>query len=136
MLSPRSPVTVTVSAVASVRAQTNRDWELLIVDDNDPDSPHGRQTALMVERLSAEEPRVRYLQHEENRGACAARNTGIAQARGDFLAFLDDDCAPDPDWLDALDRALAGLPGAVGAGGLPGQRQGAPGRAQSGRFTR
>jgi GT2 family glycosyltransferase len=49
-------------------------------------------------------------------GPGAARNRGARQARGEILVFLDDDCAPAPDWLDALDAALAASPGA-GVGG-------------------
>ena len=43
-------------------------------------------------------------------GPATARNTGAAQARGDFLAFTDDDCAPDPGWLQALAVHFATVP--------------------------
>jgi glycosyltransferase involved in cell wall biosynthesis len=42
------------------------------------------------------------LLHQSNAGPAAARNTGAARAKGTFLAFTDDDCAPDPGWLKAL----------------------------------
>lgn len=53
---------------------------------------------------------------QPNSGPAAARNAGAARARGEFLAFTDDDCEPSPDWLKALagwfaenpDRALGG----------------------------
>ena len=49
-------------------------------------------------------------------GPGTARNRGASEARGEVLVFLDDDCAPDPAWLDELDLALAARPGA-GVGG-------------------
>ncbi|HET6639339.1 MAG TPA: glycosyltransferase [Gemmatimonadota bacterium] len=49
-------------------------------------------------------------------GPGIARNRGASEARGEFLVFLDDDCAPAADWLDALERAWAAAPGA-GVGG-------------------
>ena len=48
--------------------------------------------------------------HQEHRGSAAARNTGAAQARGDLLAFTDDDCEPDPHWLTAMARSLSAWP--------------------------
>ncbi len=49
-------------------------------------------------------------------GPAAARNAGAAQARGEFLAFTDDDCAPRPGWLRALTALLVATPG-CGVGG-------------------
>jgi teichuronic acid biosynthesis glycosyltransferase TuaG len=72
--------------VASVRAQTRGDWEMLIVDDGSTDG--GRALA---EALAAEDPRIRVTGWSANRGAAAARNEGIRAARGRFLAFLDAD---------------------------------------------
>ena len=80
-------------AVSSAIAQTHRDIEVIVVDDS-PDSFPGRDA--VGEMLGAlQDDRVQYVRHEVNRGACAARNTGIARATGEFLAFLDD----DDEWL-------------------------------------
>lgn len=51
------------------------------------------------------------LERQPNAGPASARNRGAAVARGTLLAFTDDDCQPDPDWLAALARAAAERPG-------------------------
>ena len=50
------------------------------------------------------------LLHQRHAGVAAGRNTGAAQAKGEFLAFTDDDCTPDPDWLGALAKRFAAVP--------------------------
>jgi glycosyltransferase involved in cell wall biosynthesis len=50
------------------------------------------------------------LLHQPNSGPAAARNTGAERARGEFLAFTDDDCLPEPDWLRQLAEVLEQLP--------------------------
>ena len=54
---------------------------------------------------------------QANFGPAAARNLGAQQARGEFLAFTDDDCHPSPDWLRAFDTEVTRNPEA-GVGGL------------------
>ena len=77
-------------AIKSVLNQTLRNWELIIVDDNNADSPFRQETeAFMASYLS--DSRVRYIKHEKNSGAPAARNTGIKAAVGTYIALLDDD---------------------------------------------
>ena len=83
-------------AVESVLEQTFPNFELIVIDDCSTDG--------LTESLSAlNDPRIKVLHHEQNKGAAAARNSGITQARGDYVAFLDaDDC-----WLpDKLERQL------------------------------
>jgi glycosyltransferase involved in cell wall biosynthesis len=78
-------------AVQSVLAQTVGDWELLIIDDASTDrSPD------MVKAFSEQDPRVRLLQQEQRLGANAARNRGLREARGRYIALLDVDdlCLP------------------------------------------
>jgi GT2 family glycosyltransferase len=48
---------------------------------------------------------------QEHAGPAAARNTGAAYAKGEFLAFTDDDCNPSPQWLAALSQSLSKSPG-------------------------
>jgi glycosyltransferase involved in cell wall biosynthesis len=75
-------------AIASVVTQSYTDFEVIIVDDASNDD-----TENVVSRFS--DPRIRYIKHETNKGGAAARNTGIKNAIGDFIAFLDD----DDEWL-------------------------------------
>ncbi len=75
-------------AVQSVLAQTFHDFEFIIIDDGSADDLAGALT-------SFDDPRLRLLTHERRRGAAAARNTGFAAARGDYVAFLD----ADDEWL-------------------------------------
>src|SRR3712207_5555672 len=80
-------------AIESVLAQRYDNWELLLVDDGSTDS--STQIALRYAQRYPE--KVRYLEHpgHENRGRSATRNLGIANARGEYIAFLDADDA----WL-------------------------------------
>lgn len=72
--------------------------ELIVVDNDSRDG-----TAEVVRRISDS---IRLL-HEPRRGASAARNAGIRQARGDVVAFTDADCVVDPAWLRRLVVPLA-----------------------------
>jgi len=88
-------------AVASVMAQTFADWELIVVDDGSDDDLAGAMAAFPDTRL-------RILRHARNRGAAAARNSGIGAAHAPLVAFLDS----DDEWLqtklarqvDAIER--------------------------------
>ena len=76
-------------AIESVFAQTYGNWELFLIDDGSTDG-----STNIALRFAKQHPvRVYYLEHEDhqNRGASAARNLGIRNARGKFVAFLDAD---------------------------------------------
>lgn len=89
-------------AIRSVQAQTLDNWELIVSDDGSKDN-----TAEIVDRLSREDSRVRYIRHDPNRGAQVARNNGIKAAKGEWIAFLDSDDEWLPDSLKMrLDFAL------------------------------
>ena len=76
-------------AIESVRAQSFRDWELILVDDGSTDRSRG----IALAAATAEPSRIRCVQHPggANRGMSASRNLGIARAEGDFIAFIDGD---------------------------------------------
>lgn len=81
--------------MASVRGQTRRDWELVIVDDASDDSTPER-----AEELAAEDHRVRVVRHGSPRGGSAARNSGIHAASASWVAFIDDDAEWRPEKLE------------------------------------
>ncbi len=98
-------------AIESVLAQTYEHWELLLVNDGSSDnSPN------IAETYRQNLPnKIRYLTHPggENRGACASRNLGIAQAQGQYIGLLDCDDLWLPDKLTQQVAILASHP-AVG----------------------
>ncbi|MCW6676338.1 glycosyltransferase family 2 protein [Aerococcaceae bacterium NML180378] len=77
--------------IRSVQQQTYTNWELILVNDCTPD-----QSAAVIEPFLVDE-RIRLLHLETNSGAAVARNTGLAVAKGRYIAFIDsDDCwAPE-----------------------------------------
>lgn len=108
-MTPRVTVLITVfdgaatlgEAVDSVRAQTEEDWELLVVDDCSRDG----SIALLE---SYRDPRIRIVRNERNLGQVASLNHGLGEARAELVARLDQDdvCLPDrlrrqADTLDA-----------------------------------
>jgi hypothetical protein len=98
----------TLTAVASVREQSLAAHETILVVDHNP---------ALYERLTAELPDVIVMQNSERQGLSGGRNTGVSAARGDILAFLDDDAVAEADWLKVLVDCYA-EPAVAGAGGL------------------
>ena len=101
---PRSPLVSVIvpafnlvgyvaAALESVFSQTFTDFEVILVNDGSPDTPQLEQA--IQPYLS----RITYLE-QENRGPSAARNLGIRQARGEWLAFLDSDDTWLPHYLE------------------------------------
>jgi GT2 family glycosyltransferase len=80
-------------ALEALLRQRRRPIELLVVDN----APATDRTRAVVARHEG----VRYLR-EDRRGLNAARNRALREARGEIVAFTDDDAAPEPEWLDAL----------------------------------
>lgn len=79
-------------AVNSVLNQTYEFIEIIVVDDSENDFPERNDVEQAVRNASES---IIYIRHSANRGACAARNTGLKHANGYFVAFLDD----DDEWL-------------------------------------
>ncbi len=108
------------ASVGSVQAQTLGDWELIAVDDGSTD-------ATLAWLRTQTDPRIRPL-GQTNRGVSAARNVGLAAARGQYVAFLDADDTWAPDFLEKMLAVLQHRTDAVLAYcgwqnvGLPGGR--------------
>jgi glycosyltransferase involved in cell wall biosynthesis len=86
--------------VRGLMEQTLQEVEFIFVDDASPDGSVG-----IVRRVTAEYDRdVRILVHPENRGLPAARNTGLAEARGRYVFHCDSDDWPEPDMLEKMYR--------------------------------
>jgi glycosyltransferase involved in cell wall biosynthesis len=96
-------------AVESVLGQTYGALECLVIDDGSSD-----HTWTRLQHLATTDPRVRPLRHDRPRRVSAARNTGLAIARGAYVAFLDDDDRWLPDKLAKQVALLAASPPAVG----------------------
>ncbi len=92
----KRPPEAVENAVKSVLDQTYQDFEILIVDDNLNNSEESKHIA---ESFSGRE-RIRYIKQDGNKGACAARNLGITNAKGEYVAFLDDDDTWEPQKLE------------------------------------
>ena len=76
-------------AIDSILKQTCPDWELIVVDDNEPNTKPRSETEQLMHSYT--DKRIVYLQHPHNKNGAAARNTGIAKAKGKYIAFLDSD---------------------------------------------
>lgn len=86
-------------SVDSALKQTFQNIEIIVVDDNDPNTEARRNTESIMEAYQGN-PKVRYLKHEKNKNGAAARNTGIRAAKGKYIAFLDDDDEWSPEKLE------------------------------------
>lgn len=75
-----------VQTIESVQAQTYSDWELLLIDDCSTDS-----SAELIRSFTDNDNRIRYVKLNKNSGAAVTRNTGLAMAKGRYIAFLDSD---------------------------------------------
>jgi glucosyl-dolichyl phosphate glucuronosyltransferase len=98
------------AAVRTVLAQTHESLEVIVVDNNCTDG-----TDACVRGLVLEDKRVRYVQ-ECTQGLNPARNRGLAEARGEWVAYLDDDELAPTQWLSNL-RTCSHETGADGVGG-------------------
>ncbi len=84
--------------LAALQQQTidRHSYEIIVVDDGSEDD-----TA-----VHAQLPGVQIIHCPQNRGAAAARNTGIRNAQGEIVCFTDADCVPQPNWIEEVTRPL------------------------------
>jgi len=101
----RAPVIA--DAVRSVLAQSDQDFEIVVVDDASDDDPKAGLDALR-------DPRIRFVRQETQGGGGVARNRGIDLAQGQFIAFLDSDDVFLPHHLATMRSLLAGSEDVVG----------------------
>ena len=98
------------AAVSSVRSQRRQPHEIILVVDYNPD---------LHLRLKREYADAIVVENSHERGLSGGKNTGVATATGDVVAFLDDDAVADAEWLAAFEEAMSQGPGGVvGVGGL------------------
>lgn len=98
-------------AVDSVKTQTFKNWELLVIDDASPDNTWEWLLELQNEQ-------IRVFRQEKNSERSAARNRGLSEAKGEFIMFLDDDDRLRPNALTDLVKPLSSdstIVAAVGA---------------------
>jgi hypothetical protein len=94
-------------ALSSLEAQRFRDFAVVVVDNGSTDG-----TAAW---LAEHRPAVEVVALPENRGFAGAVNAGIGRARGEYVALLNNDMEPAPDWLGELVAALDAAPNAGSA---------------------
>lgn len=97
--------------IDSVLNQTYANVEIIIVDDNNPNTQERIETEILMKQYS-EEIRIIYIKHETNRNGSAARNTGWKAASGEYITFVDDDDEISPlkiqkqvECLESLDKS-------------------------------
>lgn len=89
-------------AIESVLNQSYENLEVLVIDDNGTDSKYAEVVRNVVSKYESDS-RIKLFCHETNKGAQKARNTGIKESVGNYIAFLDD----DDQWLcDKLEKQI------------------------------
>lgn len=86
--------------IKCIQAQTYTNWEAIFVEDGSPD-----KSGEICDKYAAEDTRIKVV-HKENAGVAAARNTGLANATGDYIAFIDSDDYAHPKYLEVLMELL------------------------------
>lgn len=84
----KRPVKIVQRALQSITNQVYENIEIILVNDAPDEKELCNELKKMISSISK---KIKYIEMEKNSGACAARNEGIKQSSGEFLAFLDDD---------------------------------------------
>ena len=101
------------SCLLALFSQTfpKENFEIIVVDDGSNDS-----TKSLINSLQKKYSNLRYF-WQVNSGVCIARNLGLRHARGKIIAFTDDDCPPQKNWLREIDNSFRKHPQALGIEG-------------------
>jgi GT2 family glycosyltransferase len=100
---------VLCEGMESIGRQTQPALETILIVDHNPE---------MLELARETFPQARVFANDGKRGVSSSRNMGVELARGEILAFLDDDAVADDAWLEELTASYA-EPGVIGTGGAP-----------------
>lgn len=100
-------------AIRSVQYQTYKPIEILVVDDNDPGDEYSKGVRSLIQEMDL--PNLIMVTQEKHINGAAARNAGISQARGEYIAFLDDDDMWLPQKIEKTLEFLKKQPNEVGA---------------------
>lgn len=101
-------------SIKSVLEQTYKDLELIIVDDNNPNTPERDSTEKIVCEFQRKDPRIIYIKHSCNKNGAVARNTGFAVAQGKYISLLDSDDEYVLDRLQKCYDVMEQMPSTVG----------------------
>ena len=88
-------------AVSSALLQTYSNVEVIVVDDNNPETMERFETERVMDSFK-DNTKVKYIKHERNRNGSAARNTGVRFSHGEYVAFLDDDDEYMPSKIESM----------------------------------
>lgn len=100
--------------IDSVVGQTHRNVEIIVVDDNDPETDARRKTEQVMHAYAGID-HIIYLRHDRNQNGSAARNTGWRNAHGKYITFIDDDDVMEPTRIEKLMDCLEDLNDSWGA---------------------
>lgn len=107
-----------VNTLNTVFAQTYQDFEVIIVNDGSTDN------GVEVIQRNFDDPRIKIIQ-QKNAGVSAARNRGVDESKGKYIAFLDGDDEWHPDYLSIINDTISKYPqaGMICTGGLIGNKK-------------
>ncbi len=91
-----------LETLKGLESQTRKDFEVIVIDDGSTDvSP-----ALVTEFGNRSNLLIKLIR-QENSGPAKARNLGVEHSSGEIVIFLDSDCIPPPNWIEAMTRPLS-----------------------------